>query len=113
MLQLAMGGRQNRAARSLVDAAALHADQTVLQQVDAADAMLAADLVERFYKLQKSESLPVDAGRPAFFEANNDVGGSVRRLLGRDSQGVGILGRLMPRVFERAALVRKVPKVAV
>ena len=37
---------QDRAARCLINAAALHADQTVLDDVEDADAVLAAELVQ-------------------------------------------------------------------
>ena len=58
MLQLAVGGGEDRAAGRLVDAAALHPDQPVLQQVDAADAVLAADGVERSARAPPVQSLP-------------------------------------------------------
>jgi len=45
-LDAAMGAVQDGAAGRLVDAARLHADEAVLDEVEAADAVLAAQLVE-------------------------------------------------------------------
>ncbi len=44
----AVSGEQDRSARCFVHAAALHADETVLDHIDASDAMLAAKLVQAF-----------------------------------------------------------------
>ncbi len=41
----AMGGVQDGAARRFVDAAALHADETILHEIEAADAIGFAKLV--------------------------------------------------------------------
>src|SRR5471030_605488 len=45
-LDAAMRGMQDRAARRLIDAATLHADEAVLHQVEAADAVGLAQLIE-------------------------------------------------------------------
>src|SRR5947207_11839969 len=45
-LDATMRRQQDRATRSLVDAARLHADKAVLDEIEAADAMLAAELIE-------------------------------------------------------------------
>ena len=48
----AVSGEQDRTAWSLVHAAALHADETVLNHIDTADAMLAAELIQLLHHLQ-------------------------------------------------------------
>jgi hypothetical protein len=45
-LDRAVRGVEDGAAGGLVDAAALHADEAVLDEIDAADAVLAAEFVE-------------------------------------------------------------------
>ena len=45
-----------RAAGRLVDAAGLHADQAVLHHVDAADAVLAAQLVELLHQVNRAHA---------------------------------------------------------
>ena len=58
-LHLPVGKMQNRPARRLVDPAALHADKAVFHHVDAADAMLPTELVERLHDRERTELLPV------------------------------------------------------
>ena len=61
----------------LVTAARLHADETVLDEVDAADAVLGADRVERFEQLEGFHLLAVDGDRHAAFEPDGDFAGLV------------------------------------
>ena len=48
-----MGGVEDRHAGRFVHAAALHADEAVLDHVDPADAVAAADLVQLLHHLQR------------------------------------------------------------
>ena len=48
LLERQVGGVERRHAGGFVHAAALHADEAVLDDVDAADAVAAGDLVHRF-----------------------------------------------------------------
>ena len=73
---------QDRAARRLVDAARLHADVAVLDEVDAADAVLAAESVQPLEQRHRSEPLPVDRDRIAGLEVDLDRLRLVGRLLG-------------------------------
>ena len=50
---LAMREVKDGAARRLVNAAPLHSDKTVLHHVDAADAVLAANLVQRLHDTER------------------------------------------------------------
>ena len=70
-----MGRVEDRHAGGFVHAAALHADEAVLDHVDPADAVAAADLVQRLDDLQRAELLAVDA-RPARPCSNAIVTGS-------------------------------------
>ena len=53
---------------SLVHAAALHADQTVLNDIQQADAVLAADLVQVLDQFHSAHLLAVDGGGDALLE---------------------------------------------
>src|SRR5712691_1806452 len=108
-----MGGIEYRAARRLVHAARLHTDEAILDDVGAADAVLAGDFVELFEELYGPEWNGVYADRIAFFEAYRDDDRLVRRLEGILGHDEDVLGRFLRRIFEDAALVRAVPQVTV
>ena len=77
---------QDRTAGSLVHAAALHAHQTVLDDVQQADAVLAADLVQVLDQLDSAHLLAVNGSGDALLEVEGDVGRGVGSLLGADTQ---------------------------
>ena len=62
-------GEQDRAARRLVHAARLHADEAVLDQIDAADAVVAAELVEPGEQRGGRHRLAVEAHRIALWQS--------------------------------------------
>ena len=97
----------------LVDTARLHADVPVLHQVDAADAVLAADPVEPLEQRHRTEPLAVDGHRVAGLELDLDMGREVGRLLGRPGQEEHLVRRLGPGVLEDPALVGDVEEVPV
>ena len=104
---------KNGAARRFVDAAALDADKPVLDQVRAADAVFAAEAVQRFHDLQRVHLLPVHGDGIALFEINGDIFRLVRSVFGCDGQLEHALGRLVPRILQDAALEGNVQEVAV
>ncbi len=116
-LHVAVGHHQDGAARGLVDPAALHADETVLDQIDPADAVLAGQLVQCLHHRGGLHRLAVDRHAVAALEVEFDVFGLVRRVLGGGGQlehGLVVLGRRVePGVFEDARLVGNVQEVAV
>ncbi len=112
-LQLVVGGVQDRAARRLVHAARLHAHQAVLHHVGAADAVDAAQLVQPRHQLDGAAGHAVDALRDALLEVDLHVLRLVGSLLRRAGQHEHVLVRLVPRIFQDAALVADVPDVAV
>jgi hypothetical protein len=71
---------QDRAAGRLVDAARLHADEAVLDEIEPADAVVAAELVELGQQRRRRHLLAVDGDRVALLEADLDVGRLVGRL---------------------------------
>ena len=104
---------EQRAARRLVHAARLHADQAVLDDVDAADAVPAADLVQRLHQRRRRELPPFTATGHARLEADRHLLRRVRRVHRIGGQLEHRRLGLERRVLERAALVGEVPEVAV
>ena len=87
-----MGRVQDRRGRRLVDLAALDADEAVLDVVDPADAVGAAQRVQPVHQLDGAEPLAVERDRDAALERDDDLD-RVRRLAGRDRPLVGIRRR--------------------
>ena len=115
-LQYLMGAVEDAAAGSLVDAAGLHAHQTVLHQVGQADAIAAADEVQLFHQLHRAQGLAVDGNGHALGEFYGDVFRFVRRLRGRNGElqeAVLIVLRLVDRVFQIQTFMGQVPHVLV
>src|SRR5690606_1529432 len=96
--------QQDGAAGRLVDAARLHADEAVLDQVEAADAVVAAEIVQRLEQGRRRQFLAVERYRIALAEGNDDLGGGVGRIHRRDGAHVDVFRRLLPRVFQNLAL---------
>ena len=86
-LHLPMGGMQDRAAGRFIHAARFHADEAVLDQVDAADAVLAAELVKRAQHIGGGELLANDSDADALARSRaSTYSGLVRRVFGRDAE---------------------------
>src|SRR5947208_9468026 len=71
-LDAAMSREQDRAARSLVDAARFHADKAVLDEIEPADAMLAAELIEAGQQGRRRQPFAIDCNRIAAPEVDLD-----------------------------------------
>ncbi len=83
-LDAAMRGKQDRAARRLVHAARLHADETVLDQIEPADAVPASEPVEMREQHGRRHRRAIDRDRIALLEIDDDEARLVRRLFGID-----------------------------
>ena len=108
-----MRGIEQRATGRLVHAARLHPDQPVLDDIGAAHAVLARDLVQRLEQLDGAERDMVHADRGAVLEADlhdDGVVGSLERVLRHEEN---VLGGLLRRILEDPALMGAVPQVAV
>ena len=68
-----MRGVQDRRGRRLVDLAALDPDEAVLDVVDAADAVGAAQVVEALDELDRRQPLAVEGDRDAALEGDDDL----------------------------------------
>ena len=115
-LERAVRRVQDGAARRLVYAAALDADEPVLHDVQQADAVGPADLVELEDDLLGAELLTVEGDRDALLEIERDIGRSIGGLQRGDAhleEALLLILRLVARVLEVEALVREVPEVLV
>ena len=86
-----MSFHEDGSAGSLIDAAGLHADDTVLDDVDDADAVLAAQLVELADDIGYGHGLAVQGLGNTRLEGQGDVGdliGSLHGSLAQDKEMV-------------------------
>src|SRR3546814_15763283 len=100
---------QDCAARRFIAAPALHADVAVLDNVETADAVFAAKLVEPFENLERRAAHPVDRHRIALAELDGDdlcIGRRVFRIF-RTAHDAVI--RRPPRVLQAAAFIAYEP----
>ena len=103
-------------ARRLVNAAVLHADQAVLDDVGNADAVLASGLVQLPDDVRRLHLLAVERRRRAGLEVDADVFRRVRGLHRRNAhleEPRLVVLRLVGGIFEIEALVAQVPQVLI
>ena len=115
-LEVLVRGVEYRAARGLVDAAALHADEAVLDYVEQADAVRAAQLVELEDDVLRAHLDAVERHGRALVELERDVGGLVGGVERGDAhleEALLLVERLVARVLEVEALVAQMPEVLV
>jgi len=114
IFQLAMRVEQNRSARVFINAAGLHADDTVLDDVDDADAVCAAQFIELPDNVCRLHFLAIDGNRDAFFKIHRDGRFFVRSFFRSDAEHehVIVVGFIC-RIFQLKAFVTDVPQVAV
>ena len=116
LLELLVSRVQNGTARGLINASGLHADQSVLDDVQDAAAVLAAELVEGLDEGNRIHFLAVYCGRNALFKVDGDVSRNVGSLLGRNAEleKTGLVdGSFVCRIFEVEAFVGQMPQVLV
>ena len=115
-LQHAVGLVEDGAAGGLIHAAALHAHQTVLHDVDDADAVGAAQLVELQDDVLGAELLAIQGHGYALLKVQRHIGGHIRGLQGGDAHfqkaGLFVLG-LVAGVLQVQTLMGQVPQVLV
>src|ERR1700741_983064 len=112
-LDPAMRRLQDRPAWCLVDAARFHADETVFDQIEAPDPVLAAKLVETLQQGRRREPCAVDRNRVAELERDLDILRRIRCCFRSYSPAVDEFFRLDPRIFQDLALGRDMQKVSV
>ncbi len=104
---------QDCSAWSLVNASGLHADKTVLDDIDCADAVLAAELVELVEEANCVHLLAVETNWNTFFEIDVYICNFVWSIFWLAAENVDVLKVLVPRVLEVAAFVADVPDILV
>ena len=113
-----MRGEQDGAARRLVHAARLHADEAVLDQIEPADAVALAELVELRQQRRRRQLLAVDRDRVARLEIDRDDGRLVgrglpdRRCANRRSRALPAPGLPAPCLRTRRAAGWRRPRTA-
>ena len=115
-LQILVRGVDDGPARRLVHAAALHADEPVFHDVQQADAVGPADLVELEDDVLDAHGLAVEGRGHALLEIERDICRRIRRVQRGDAhlQEAGLfIERLVARVLQVEALVAQVPEVLV
>ena len=112
VLEFLVGGDQCDSTRSLVQLTGLDADQTVLDQIDTADALCACATVHLFDGLQRGDVVTVNLDRNALLEFDDDLIFDRRecRIVGI---GVAVLGRAIPRILKEAGFNGAAPHVLV
>ena len=103
-----MRGVQDCSARRLVDAARLHTDQAVLDDVDTANAVRTAELVELLEERNRLEYFAVDRDGRSFREPDCDKFGLDWSFGGRDRNLVEVVRGRGPRVLERTTFMAQV-----
>ena len=93
--------KEDRSAGSLIDSAGLHADDAVLDDIDDADSVRAAEFVERADDIGDFHFLAVDGGRHTLFECEREVGRFIRRCLrGHAEHQHMLIIRCQGRIFK-------------
>ena len=108
-----MRGVQDGGRGRLVDLAALDAHEAVLDVVDAADAVPAAEVVHALAPARPGPWSHRRARRDPALEADGQLGGDVGRLARRHGPFVGVGRRRGPGVLEHAGLAGAAPEVDV
>ena len=108
-----MGGDERQGAGNLVALAALETHQTILDQVQAAKAVVAGDLVERNDDLGELHLLAVDGDGLARLKLDLGVGRGVGRVLGILGHNPGVVERLVPGILQVTALDGATPQVVI
>ena len=105
---------QDGAARRFIDAARLHADEAVLDEIEPADAIVAAEIVERGEQASPATSpcRRCATGSP-FLNSISIDGRLVGRVFGRDGALIDIRRRLDPRIFQHFAFRGRVQEIGI
>ena len=109
----AMRAHHDRSTGRLVCAAALHPDEAVLDDVETADAVLAAEAIQFGQHFGWRHGLAVDGNDVARFVGELDVGRRVGSGLWRDRPAPHLFWRFGVGIFERTTLKADVQEVRV
>ena len=107
---------KNGSAGSFINAAALHADQTVLNDIDNAYAVGTAELVKLENDVLGTHLFAVDSHGAAFFKVDGHISGNVGSINGGNAhlkEALFLVLRLVAGVFQVKTFVGKVPEVLI
>ncbi len=113
VLQRLVRLEQDHRGRGFVDLTRLDSDQSILEVVDAPDAVLAAKAIESRDDVERGDGLAVQRDGHALLEPDLDVRRLVWTVARVPGPCVDIPGGLGPWVFENACLDRTSPEVFV
>src|SRR3546814_1141512 len=102
----------DRAAGGFVHPARLHADETVFDQIEPADAVLAAEIVERREQRGGRHRPAVQGNAVAPFEIDRDDLGLVGRVLGIDGARIDVIGHFLPRSEEHTSELQSLMRIS-
>ena len=108
-----MRRQQDGTAGCLVDAARLHADKAVLHQVEPANAVRPAELVQFGEQGRGRHRHAVDGDRVTLLETDFHIGRGIGRFLWRDGAGIDVFRCFFRRIFQHFAFRRDVQQVGV
>ena len=104
---------QDGAAGRFIDAARLHADEPILDQIEPADTVVVTIFVQLSEQRRGRQRLAVDAHRIATLEADRNLGRLVRRVHRRDCALIDNRRSFLRRIFQYFSLGRRVQQVGV
>ena len=99
----AMGRQQHRAARRFVNAARLHANKAVFNQIEPPDAIVAPQRVEAREQRGRRQAFAINGNRIAGFKANLNMGRRIGRVFGRCCALIDKFGTGLVWVFQHFA----------
>ncbi len=109
----AMRCKQDRPARRFVHAARFHPDEAVFDEIEPADAVAAAVIVQGGEQGCWAHRRAIDRDGIAAFEGDNDIFGCIGRVFGIVGARIDVIGHFVPRILEHLALRRGVEQIGV
>src|SRR5829696_3230809 len=113
LLELAVAAEYDRGGGNLVDVADLEPDHAILDLIDDADPVAAAQLPRPLQQLDQTEALAVQGDRTPGLEAEPDQLGLLWRALGPDDELEDVLGGGLVEVLDLTTLRGAAPEVVV
>ena len=108
-----VGRQHDGATRGFVAATGLHTHVTVFHDIQAANTVIATQLVQFGQHVGRAQRFAVDGDDVALFKAQGDVGGLVRGRFRAHTPAPHVFFGFPPRIFQIAAFVRDVQQVGV
>src|SRR5690606_33937149 len=108
-----MRRKQNGAARSFINAARLHTDKAVFDEIDPSNPVVTAQVVEPRQQGCRRQSFPVDRDRITLGETDRDDGWLIRSFFRRYGALVDVVWRLDVGILKNLALGGRVQQVGI